>query len=273
MSNRLSATAIIAPPGEFRSPGNDCSSVIGVSKALLLPPRPIAEPVRGGGRDWSATGTKVSTAEIVCCFVARSASRGLPFVGLGRRNRLLEEAETPPGANVKRPLRGSCQGLNLSSTPSAVRTDGNRPVRSHVEKPCRRSLSDRFIMPPAIHAVRTFEERKPTSQTAESATQGIGVSLVPLAVGIGRYKSGAAEKTRTSTGFRPQRPQRCASTSSATAARNTRRADPAAGRRAPLASASSLGKRRCEIQRAPVIGASAIIAGSRPRSSARAFRN
>ena len=31
--------------------------------------------------------------------------------------------------------------------------------------------------------------------------------------------SGAAEKTRTSTGFRPQRPQRCASTSSATAAR------------------------------------------------------
>gem|GEM_PF-4075299 len=32
---------------------------------------------------------------------------------------------------------------------------------------------------------------------------------------------GAAEKTRTSTGFRPQRPQRCASTSSATAARET----------------------------------------------------
>ena len=29
---------------------------------------------------------------------------------------------------------------------------------------------------------------------------------------------GAAEKTRTSTGFTPQRPQRCASTSSATAA-------------------------------------------------------
>ena len=32
--------------------------------------------------------------------------------------------------------------------------------------------------------------------------------------------AGAAEKTRTSTGFRPQRPQRCASTSSATAARH-----------------------------------------------------
>ena len=30
---------------------------------------------------------------------------------------------------------------------------------------------------------------------------------------------GAVEKTRTSTGFRPQRPQRCASTNSATAAR------------------------------------------------------
>ena len=30
--------------------------------------------------------------------------------------------------------------------------------------------------------------------------------------------SGAVEKTRTSTGFRPQRPQRCASTNSATTA-------------------------------------------------------
>jgi len=29
---------------------------------------------------------------------------------------------------------------------------------------------------------------------------------------------GAVEKTRTSTGFRPQRPQRCASTNSATTA-------------------------------------------------------
>ena len=33
------------------------------------------------------------------------------------------------------------------------------------------------------------------------------------------WKNGAVEKTRTSTGFRPQRPQRCASTSSATTAR------------------------------------------------------
>jgi hypothetical protein len=32
-------------------------------------------------------------------------------------------------------------------------------------------------------------------------------------------RSGAAKKTRTSTGFRPQRPQRCASTNSAMAAR------------------------------------------------------
>ena len=34
-------------------------------------------------------------------------------------------------------------------------------------------------------------------------------------------ESGAVEKTRTSTAFRPQRPQRCASTSSATTARET----------------------------------------------------
>ena len=33
-----------------------------------------------------------------------------------------------------------------------------------------------------------------------------------------KRRNGAAEKTRTSTGFIPQRPQRCASTSSATAA-------------------------------------------------------
>ena len=41
--------------------------------------------------------------------------------------------------------------------------------------------------------------------------------------------SGAAKKTRTSTGFRPQRPQRCASTNSAMAARAS------TGRRGPLA--------------------------------------
>ncbi len=43
---------------------------------------------------------------------------------------------------------------------------------------------------------------------------------------------GAAKKTRTSTGFRPQRPQRCASTNSAMAAHAP------TGRRAPLAKGS-----------------------------------
>jgi hypothetical protein len=49
--------------------------------------------------------------------------------------------------------------------------------------------------------------------------------------------SGAVEKTRTSTGFRPQRPQRCASTSSATTASSTRARErrPPRGRWAPLA--------------------------------------
>ena len=54
-----------------------------------------------------------------------------------------------------------------------------------------------------------------------------------------RVRDGAVEKTRTSTAFRPQRPQRCASTSSATTARQ----DPAArglplARPAPLAAPS-----------------------------------
>jgi len=39
-----------------------------------------------------------------------------------------------------------------------------------------------------------------------------------MTVLIREYGNGAVEKTRTSTGFRPQRPQRCASTSSATTA-------------------------------------------------------
>ena len=51
-----------------------------------------------------------------------------------------------------------------------------------------------------------------------------------------RQVNGAAKKTRTSTGFRPQRPQRCASTSSATTAKSTRAQErPLRGRSAPLA--------------------------------------
>ena len=56
------------------------------------------------------------------------------------------------------------------------------------------------------------------------------VALVGQLPGRPRFHDGAVEKTRTSTAFRPQRPQRCASTSSATTAhRNRRRAagDPA----------------------------------------------
>src|SRR3546814_8325549 len=46
---------------------------------------------------------------------------------------------------------------------------------------------------------------------------------------------GAVEKTRTSTAFRPQRPQRCASTSSATTAHKRMPGKPASGRPVPLA--------------------------------------
>ena len=44
------------------------------------------------------------------------------------------------------------------------------------------------------------------------------VSHKMLTVQLVRVGNGAAEKTRTSTGVIPQRPQRCASTNSATAA-------------------------------------------------------
>ena len=47
--------------------------------------------------------------------------------------------------------------------------------------------------------------------------------------------TGAVEKTRTSTGFRPQRPQRCASTSSATTAHHDGPDGPAPGRSGRLA--------------------------------------
>src|SRR3546814_13953580 len=45
---------------------------------------------------------------------------------------------------------------------------------------------------------------------------------------------GAVEKTRTSTAFRQQRPQRCASTSSATTAPKSLPGNPASGRPVPL---------------------------------------
>src|SRR5215210_7133698 len=55
--------------------------------------------------------------------------------------------------------------------------------------------------------------------------------------------AGAVEKTRTSTGFRPQRPQRCASTSSATTAlmKRQHRCGAALGRARPLAKRSHTG--------------------------------
>jgi len=55
---------------------------------------------------------------------------------------------------------------------------------------------------------------------------------------------GAVEKTRTSTGFRPQRPQRCASTNSATTAKSPGPGLVSGGRSAPLAKASG-GCKRC----------------------------
>ena len=56
---------------------------------------------------------------------------------------------------------------------------------------------------------------------------------------------GAVEKTRTSTGFRPQRPQRCASTNSATTAKSSGcRLRPGWGRSAPLAKGIGGCKRR-----------------------------
>ena len=57
--------------------------------------------------------------------------------------------------------------------------------------------------------------------------------------GILTAADGAVEKTRTSTAFRPQRPQRCASTSSATTARHEKRRQhlPPDWRGGPLAKA------------------------------------
>ena len=66
----------------------------------------------------------------------------------------------------------------------------------------------------------------------------------------GRYSGlpGAVEKTRTSTGFRPQRPQRCASTNSATTAKSVRfeTIEPG-GRSGPLAKGYRCCKRRSAI--------------------------
>ena len=67
---------------------------------------------------------------------------------------------------------------------------------------------------------------------------------------------GAVEKTRTSTGVSPQRPQRCASTSSATTAPSrTKVGNPFADRSAPLATTVSLRKRFGLIKWAALPGA------------------
>src|SRR5687767_7108154 len=57
----------------------------------------------------------------------------------------------------------------------------------------------------------------------------------------GIRKCGAVEKTRTSTAFRPQRPQRCASTSSATTARDCPRIGPGPVGAGPLAKGKERG--------------------------------
>ena len=76
---------------------------------------------------------------------------------------------------------------------------------------------------------------------------GKDAAPAPEAAGASIYPSGAAKKTRTSTGFRPQRPQRCASTNSATTAKSlAARLRCQGGRSPPLAKALAACKRRSD---------------------------
>src|SRR5690606_9416187 len=81
--------------------------------------------------------------------------------------------------------------------------------------------------------------------------------------------SGAVEKTRTSTGFRPQRPQRCASTSPATTALEVTRPPGGGlpGRGRPLAKGQGGCKRACHSPVLFVIAAAGAPASARENGS------
>ena len=107
-------------------------------------------------------------------------------------------------------MRGPKAKKRLVNATAAIRT----PVR---RQGCRHARYD--------HHQRGGSSR---SKSPSAKTPMIGHRWCPPLLG-----SGAVEKTRTSTSFRTQRPQRCASTNSATTARDNRRLMPAAlaGRR------------------------------------------
>ena len=71
-----------------------------------------------------------------------------------------------------------------------------------------------MVLPSIAHHVTQRGDRRERT-FFEDADYALHLDL--LAEATDRH--GAAKKTRTSTGFRPQRPQRCASTNSAMAAR------------------------------------------------------
>ncbi len=97
--------------------------------------------------------------------------------------------------------------------------DGDYQPRHHRLTGRVRRLSPSTIEP---------HPRDPAAGLDSSRRWWLGPSPSPSSGPINRHPwrplligSGAAEKTRTSTSFRTQRPQRCASTSSATTARET----------------------------------------------------
>ena len=109
---------------------------------------------------------------------------------------------------------------------------GSREDRDRSRRQVRRDAPTRRSFGSARSSRRPCRPRRSGSRSdavsSRQASQG--------AICRSRLDDGAVEKTRTSTAFRPQRPQRCASTSSATTARHEmsrRRERPALARRGP----------------------------------------
>ena len=130
---------------------------------------------------------------------------------------------------ISRPRRTAArrQPTSLTSRPSTCRLPGASSAQCSASGETN-SSAVRFYTAETAGLSRAEIGRKETVSDCTSTKTNpeiprnrapFGGSLPPVSACPGLSGlSGAVEKTRTSTGFRPQRPQRCASTSSATTA-------------------------------------------------------
>ena len=170
------------------------------------------------------------------------ASRRTCEIGAGRRrrHRRRDRQERRAGLRRARPRAGRCERARSSrprapistasscssACPTAITACGWRRTlgRGGAGSPPISALSvtvtRRQIGRSARRDPRRSRRRSSRPRRTPQALTLTGRVRCQHAPGMSAACDGAVEKTRTSTAFRPQRPQRCASTSSATTARH-----------------------------------------------------